>query len=126
MSCFSPDAGHVSEHADRPGDAAAGVEHEVLAVVSPQQLHVLGHADGADLTTVMMSSSLHCAADQVDGEEQHEGGGHGPECDDHHGEALHPQQVGVAAPHNAVIPGGDVGGITDNLPPVSYSLTYME
>ena len=48
-----PDAGHVSEHADCPGDAAAGVEHEVLAVVSPQQLHVLRHADGADLTTVM-------------------------------------------------------------------------
>ena len=48
-----PDARHVSEHADCPGDAAAGVEHEVLAVVSPQQLHVLGHADGADLTTVM-------------------------------------------------------------------------
>ena len=53
MSWCPPDAGHVAEHADCPRDAAAGVEHQVLAVVSPQQLHVLGHADGADLQSVM-------------------------------------------------------------------------
>ena len=53
VSRCPPDAGHVAEHADGPGDAAAGVEHQVLAVVSPQQLHVLRHADGADLQSVM-------------------------------------------------------------------------
>ena len=52
VSRCPPDAGHVAEHADCPGDAAAGVEHQVLAVVSPQQLHVLRHADGADLHAV--------------------------------------------------------------------------
>ena len=52
MSRCPPDAGHVAEHADCPGDAAAGVEHQVLAVVSPQQLHVLRHADGTDLHAV--------------------------------------------------------------------------
>ena len=124
MSCFSPDAGHVSEHADRPGDAAAGVEHEVLAVVSPQQLHVLGHADGADLTTVRTlglstklckdftvpaegpSEMITCDnPHQVDGEEQDEGGDHGPDRDDQHGQRLHPQQVRVPRPEQPVIAG---------------------
>ena len=62
--------------------------------------------------------------DQVDGEEQHEGGGHGPDRDDHHGQALHPQQVGVAAPHYAVIPA--MLGMTYKLSPVCCSLTHME
>ena len=73
-----------------------------------------------------MTKKILVFPDQVDGEEQHEGGHHGPDRDDQHGEALHPQQVGVAAPHNAVVPGGDVGGITHNLFPVSCSLTHME
>ena len=41
--------------------------------------------------------------DQVDGEEQHEGGDHGPDRDDQHGQRLHPQQVRVPRPEQPVI-----------------------
>ena len=70
-----------------------------------------------------MTKKILVFPDQVDGEEQHEGGHHGPDRDDHHGEALHPQQVGVAAPHNAVIP-EMWGNHTQPVPSILQSHTH--
>ena len=80
--------GHVLEDTDSTCHATAGMEHEVLAVVRPQQLHMLGHPDGAD---------------QVDQEQEDVGGGHGPEDDDHRGQGLDTQQIPVSFPDQTII-----------------------
>ena len=80
--------GHVLEDTDSTCHATARVEHEVLAVVRPQQLHVLGHPDGAD---------------QVDQEQEDVGGGHGPEDDDYCGQSLDTQQIPVSFPDQTII-----------------------
>ena len=107
--------GHMGQHADCPGHAAPGVEHQVLAVVSPQQLHVLRHPDNSqseycncqpirteyssfELQLSLLGPQVPDGADKVDGEEEEEGGGHGPYDDHQRGQGLDPQEVGVTMP----------------------------
>ena len=41
--------GHMGQHTDCPGHPTPGMKHQVLAVVSTQQLHVLSHPENSQL-----------------------------------------------------------------------------